>query len=184
MKIISGKYKGRNIEGYNVVGTRPTMDRVRESLFAIIQNEIKESIVLDLFAGTGALGLEALSQGAKFCYINDYNIKCTHMIKKTQKKLEIENIDIKTLDYKKALLHYKEKNITFNIIFLDPPYKMHKLSEILKEIKEKNLLKKNGLIICEYEKENITSPYPIYKEKQYGSKTITIYKNNEIKNPL
>ena len=76
MKIISGTLKGRNIKGYNLEGTRPTMDRVKESLFAIIQNKIKDSIVLDLFSGSGNLGIEAISNGAKLCYFNDMNREC------------------------------------------------------------------------------------------------------------
>lgn len=73
MKIISGKYKGRNIIGYDIEGTRPTMDRVKESLFAMIQNYIKDSNCLDLFSGSGNLGLEALSEGAKSCTFIDEN---------------------------------------------------------------------------------------------------------------
>lgn len=179
MKIISGKYKGRNIEGYNILGTRPTMDRIRESLFASIQNEIKGKKVLDLFAGTGALGFEALSNGALKSYLNDFNPKCIKMINKTKEKLGIENIDIKMFDYKRAICYYYEKNIDFDVIFLDPPYDMHILSSLMEEIKEKKLLKVGGIIVCEYETETISSPYPIYKEKRYGSKKITIYKNEE-----
>ena len=82
MKVISGKYKGRKLDGFDIDGTRPTMDRVKESLFAIIQNYISESIVLDLFAGSGNLGIEALSEGAKYAYLVDKNIKCI----KTQKR--------------------------------------------------------------------------------------------------
>lgn len=179
MKIISGKYKGRNIEGYSILGTRPTMDRIRESLFASIQNDIKGKIVLDLFAGTGVLGFEALSNGAFMCYINDYNKECIKMINKTKEKLAIENIDIKMFTYKKALAYYHLKNITFDVIFLDPPYAMHILSDLIKEIKEKNLLRKGGILVCEYETDVVSSPYPIYKEKKYGNKKITIYKNQE-----
>ena len=69
MKIISGKYKGRNIEGHNLDGTRPTMERVKESLFAIIQNYLDGAVVLDLFSGSGNLGIEALSEGASFAYL-------------------------------------------------------------------------------------------------------------------
>ena len=65
MKVISGIYKGRNIEGFNIPGTRPTMDRVKESLFASIQNSLKDATILDLFSGSGSLAIEALSQGAK-----------------------------------------------------------------------------------------------------------------------
>ena len=68
MRVISGKYKGKKLDGFGIPGTRPTMDRVKESLFGSIQNDIKDSVVLDLFAGTGSLGIEALSNGAKKCF--------------------------------------------------------------------------------------------------------------------
>ena len=71
MKIISGEFKGRNIEGYQIIGTRPTMDRVKESIFAMIQDNIKNSLVLDLFAGSGNYGIESLSNYAQFAYFND-----------------------------------------------------------------------------------------------------------------
>ena len=73
MKVISGILKGRNIKGYDIEGTRPTMDRVKESIFSTIQNEIKDSIVLDLFCGSGNLGIEAISNGCKLCYFIDNN---------------------------------------------------------------------------------------------------------------
>ena len=73
MKVISGLLKGRNILGYDIDGTRPTMDRVKESLFAMIQDYIKDSTVLDLFAGSGSLGIEAISNGAKTCYFIDHD---------------------------------------------------------------------------------------------------------------
>ena len=82
MRVISGKYKGKNLIGFNIDGTRPTMDRVKESLFGIIQNYIKDSIVLDLFAGSGSLGIEALSNGASSCYFFDNNIELVNIIKK------------------------------------------------------------------------------------------------------
>ena len=82
MRVISGTLKGRNIIGYNINGTRPTMDRVKESIFGTIQNYIKDSIVLDLFAGSGNLGIEAISNGAKHCYFVDNNIEAIKVIKK------------------------------------------------------------------------------------------------------
>ncbi len=81
MRVISGKYKGKKLIGFDIDGTRPTMDRVKESLFGIIQNKIKDSIVLDLFAGSGSLGIEALSNGAKMCYFVDNNIELINIIK-------------------------------------------------------------------------------------------------------
>ena len=82
MRVISGKYKGKNLIGFDIDGTRPTMDRVKESLFGIIQNYIKDSVVLDLFAGSGSLGIEALSNGASTCYFFDNNIELVNIIKK------------------------------------------------------------------------------------------------------
>ena len=75
MRVISGKYKGKNLIGFDIDGTRPTMDRVKESLFGIIQNNIKNSVVLDLFAGSGSLGIEAISNGASEVYFIDNNIE-------------------------------------------------------------------------------------------------------------
>ena len=82
VRVISGKYKGRILEGFNINGTRPTMDRVKESMFAMIQNNLKDKVVLDLFAGSGSLGIEALSNGAKLCYFVDNNKIAINTIKK------------------------------------------------------------------------------------------------------
>ena len=81
MKIISGKYKGRVLKGFDITGTRPTMDRVKESLFGTIQRYVPGSVVLDLFAGSGNLGIEALSEGASFAYLVDSNSKAIKVIK-------------------------------------------------------------------------------------------------------
>src|SRR5574344_774599 len=81
MRVISGKYKGKYLKGFDIDGTRPTMDRVKESLFGIIQNNIYDSICLDLFAGSGSLGIEALSNGAKKCYFNDSNNEMIKILK-------------------------------------------------------------------------------------------------------
>lgn len=106
MRIISGKYKGREIKGYNIDGTRPTMDRVKESLFASIQNYIKNSICLDLFAGSGSLGLEALSEGANACYFVDNNKIVIDTLKQNLTKLNVEEkYYLIKKDYIEALKH-------------------------------------------------------------------------------
>ena len=119
MRIISGKYKGKKLEGFNIEGTRPTLDRVKESLFGMIQTYIQNSQVLDLFAGSGALGLEAISNGAKICYLIDNNKEAIKTIKQNSQNFD-EDLKIINIDYKKFL---KETNEKFDIIFLDPPYK-------------------------------------------------------------
>ena len=97
MRIISGKYKGKKLKGFNIEGTRPTMDRVKESLFAIIQNKLKESTILDLFAGSGALGLEAISNGAKTCYLIDNSKEAINIIKENSQNIEEDLYIIQTI---------------------------------------------------------------------------------------
>ena len=172
MRVISGKYKGKKLQGFNIEGTRPTMDRVKESLFAMIQTEIPETKCLDLFAGSGSLGIEAISMGAKSCYFIDNNIEAIKVLKENTKMIE-EDINIIHSDYKKFLHETKEK---FDIIFLDPPYNNKMLNKALKCIEECQVLDKNGIIICEYVNEVPEANIPVIKEKNYGFKKIKILK--------
>lgn len=171
MRVISGKYKGKQLEGFHIDGTRPTMDRVKESLFAMIQYKIKDSICLDLFAGSGSLGIEALSNGAKECYFIDFSKEAVKALQKNLKT--IQNALIYFQDYRTFLLQTKQQ---FDIIFLDPPYSLHYINDCLALIKERNLLKENGIIVCEYETEQLKSVFSTYKEKKYGNTYIKIYK--------
>ena len=180
MKIISGKLKGRVIKGFDIDGTRPTMDRVKESLFSSIQNYIPDSVCLDLFSGSGNLGFEALSNNAKYCYFNDKNFKCTNLINKYINEFELDGSSTVTnMDYKKALDYYKENNIKFDVVFLDPPYKFQELDKIVNYLHENNMLNKDSIVILE--SSNIYFKFDYYsliKEKKYGDKYISIYKNN------
>jgi len=171
MRVISGKYKGRKLEGFNIDGTRPTMDRVKESLFGIIQNKIQDSICLDLFAGSGNLGIEALSNGAKQCYFVDNNKEVIKILKRNLK--DIPNSILINDDYRSAL---KNNNIKFDIIFLDPPYKFNLINKAIEDIINYDLLNDDGIIVCEYETEEIKCNLELIKEKKYGSKYIKIYK--------
>ena len=176
MKIISGKYKGRNIEGFTIDGTRPTMDRVKESLFAMIQNYIKDSNVLDLFSGSGNLGIEALSEGAKHAVLVDSNFKAIKVINSNLKTIGIDNVNVLNMDYKKAIESIDEK---FDIIFLDPPYKTNYIEESIKLITKYNILSNEGIIICEsdsLDKIIYNDNYKCIKDKKYGDKYIVILK--------
>ena len=171
MRIISGKYKGKKLDGFDINGTRPTMDRVKESIFGIIQNDIKNSVFLDLFAGSGSVGIEALSNGAKECYFVDNSKEALKILNKN-----LEGVSggyIINNDYKNFL---KTTNNKFDIIFLDPPYKANLINKCINIIIEKELLNDNGLIICEYETEHIDDVYELIREKKYGSKSIKIFK--------
>lgn len=177
MKIISGIYKGRNLSGFDIDGTRPTMDRVKESLFAMIQDNIKESIVLDLFSGSGNLGIEALSEGAKEAYLVDKNIKACKIMKENITKIGIKNANILNADYKKALMYFKDNNIKFDVIFLDPPYNTDLIDKSINLISNYNLLNDQGIIICEsnvLDKIIYNNNYQKIKEKKYGDKWVVI----------
>ena len=91
MRVISGYLKGRNIDGYDTIGTRPTMNRVKESMFASIQEYINDSLVLDLFSGSGSLGIEAISMGAKKCYFVDNGREILNILRKNINNLNIED---------------------------------------------------------------------------------------------
>lgn len=177
MKVISGFLKGRKIEGFDICGTRPTMDRVKESLFGIIQNNIKDSVCLDLFAGSGNLGIEAISEGANYCYFVDKNKKAINTIKRNISNFSIEEFSsIINMDYKLFLSTTKEK---FDIIFIDPPYKTDYIENSIKLIEKYSILNHNGLIICESDDLNkitYSDGFIVIKEKKYGDKVIIILK--------
>lgn len=178
MKIISGKYKGKVIQGFNIDGTRPTMDRVKESLFAMIQDYIKDSVVLDLYSGTGNLAIESISNGCKYAYLVDNSKIAIDTIKKNIKDLNINNIDIMYMDAEKALHELIERRILLDIIFLDPPYQTNEINKSLSILNEsKDILSNRALIICETEKDidySIYNNLEIYKERKYGIKKVTI----------
>ena len=181
MKVLSGIYKGRNILGFDINGTRPTMDRVKESLFAMIQDYIKDKVVLDLFSGSGNLGIEAVSEGAKYAYLVDYNKKAYDTIKKNINTLGINNASVINKDYQKALNHFYENNIKFDVIFLDPPYKTNYIEESIKKISLYNLLNQGGIIICENDNlDRITynEDYTEIKQRKYGDKIVVILKKS------
>ena len=176
MKVISGKYKGRNIEGFTIDGTRPTMDRVKESLFAMIQSYLNESNILDLFSGSGNLAIEALSEGAKSAVLVDSNFKAIKVINNNIKTIGIDNAKVLNMDYKKAIEIIDEK---FDIIFLDPPYKTNYIEESIKLITKYNILSDEGIIVCEsddLDKIIYDNNYKCIKDKKYGDKYIVILK--------
>lgn len=175
MKVIQGKHKGTVLKGFDINGTRPTMDRVKESLFAMIQNKVQDSVVLDLFAGSGNLGIEALSMGATKCYFVDKNNIACKTIKENLVKVKEEG-EILKLDYKEALKTFNNK---FDLIFLDPPYDTNYINESIKLISENDLLNDDGLIICEtnnLSKVNVDEKYIVFKNKKYGEKIVIILK--------
>lgn len=180
MKIISGKYKGRILKGYTIDGTRPTMDRVKESVFAMIQDYIKNSIFLDLYSGTGNIGIEAISNGSKKAYLVDNNMVAIKIIKENISMLKIDNACVIKDDAIKCLNNFINIGIKFDIIFLDPPYHTNELDKSLTIINDNLcLLGESSIIVCETEIKIDYQKYDnlmIYKTRKYGSKEVTILK--------
>ena len=153
MRIVAGKAKGTKLYTLEGENTRPTLDRVKESLFNIIQNEIQDSIFLDLFSGSGAIGLEAISRGAKKSILCDKSKEACMVIRKNIEKTHaLENIELYQSDFKEALTNRIHEKL--DIIFLDPPYKTDFAIEAVKMLREKDLLKDNTMIIIETDDSN------------------------------
>lgn len=151
MRIISGVARGTKLYTLEGESTRPTLDRVKEPLFSIIQNEIKNAVVLDLFAGSGALALEALSRGAKKAILCDKSRAAIEIIKKNIEKTHLnEKSKVLCMDYQKCLDTINEK---IDLIFIDPPYKLNIAVKAIDKIIEKQLLADNGLIVLETDEE-------------------------------
>ena len=175
MRIISGKYKNKLIIGHDVLGTRPTMSKIREALMSLIFEYLNDSVFLDLFAGSGIIAFEALSNGAKKIILNDMNYKCIKNIKVNKANLNL-NDDECVIEYKfydKFLRKSKEK---VDIIYLDPPYLKISFREIIDNIKKSNILKDNTIIIIETTKKENFDDLEEIKAKKYGDKYIFIYK--------
>jgi 16S rRNA (guanine966-N2)-methyltransferase len=183
MKIISGKYKGRVLKGFDINGTRPTMDRVKESVFAMIQDYIKDSIVLDLYAGSGNLAIEAISNGAKKVYLVDNNKIAINTIKDNIKMLNINNAVIVQSNANNALNNFINDNVAFGVIFLDPPYNTNELDKSLSKINDNlSLLSDDGIVVCETSIQIDYAKYNnlvIYKTRRYGQKEVTILRKLE-----
>ncbi|ERJ13446.1 16S rRNA (guanine(966)-N(2))-methyltransferase RsmD [Haloplasma contractile] len=168
MRIVSGEFKGRRIKAVPGRNTRPTTDKVKESLFNIIGPYFDGGDCLDLFAGSGNLGLEAISRGMDTCIFIDRDYKAFSTIRDNVKTLNVdEQVEVYKRDAFKALKQIATQNRTFDLIFLDPPYKHQQINDIIFTINEEGLLNNAGMIIAEYPKED-------FLEKQFG--TIEEYK--------
>lgn len=174
MRVISGTARGKKLTPVPGMDTRPTTDRVKESMFNIIQNQIYGARVLDLFAGTGQLGIEALSRGAAHCDFVDYN--------KTAQTIIRKNIDAARVSERASL--YKNDFVNFvpncakghyDLIFLDPPYGGKILAQALSVIERFDILSETGIIICESATEDtVVTDLAIGRTYRYGAIKITI----------
>ena len=180
MRVITGKARGVVLKTPDGMATRPTSDRVKEALFSVIQFDIPGSRVLDLFGGTGQLGLEALSRGAKSAVFVDAAESACKLIQENLKKTKLaEDAKVVRSDYMEYLRRCKE---AFDIIFLDPPYAEVFLENSLNFISEIDILQTNGIIVTErpLDKE-LPWNFPGFtrsKDYKYGNTLITLFRKN------
>ncbi|MGL5715235.1 MAG: 16S rRNA (guanine(966)-N(2))-methyltransferase RsmD [Paraclostridium sp.] len=180
MRIISGKVRGLKLNTPKNDDVRPTTDRVKESLFNIINGYMIDSNVLDLFAGTGSLGIECLSRGANKCVFVDVNKSSIDLVRSNIKKARMESeSDVINLDCKSAIDRLKTRNEKFDLIFMDPPYYENLFVNTLEKISDSNILDTDGLIVVEHDTvQDIPDSVGILvkqKSKKYGNTTLSFY---------
>ena len=183
MKIITGIYRNRNIDIIKKNNIRPTKNIVREAIFNIIpKKNIENKIILDLFAGCGSLGIEAISRMAKTVYFVDINIEAIKIIFKNLKKLNIKNAIVIKNDFLKACKYFKKNKIKFDTILLDPPYNFSekKYNDIFTFFKQNELLNNNYVFVFETAFElNINDNDCIIKKYKYGKTFVCIIIKND-----
>ena len=180
MRVISGKAKGIVLKTPDGMQTRPTADRVKEALFSILQFEIPGTKVLDLFGGTGQLGIEAISRGAKSAVFVDAGDAPCRLIKENLRRAKMENeARVVHADYLQFLSQCRE---SFDIIFLDPPYAEVFLENAIKKISEIDILQSGGIIVTERPVEKTLNleidGFSRSKDYKYGRTLITLYRKD------
>ena len=180
MRIIAGKAKGRKLIPPATMETRPTLDRVKEAMFSIIQGYIPEAVVVDVFAGPGSLGLEAASRGAKEVYLVDKSSVTFPLLKQNVNTLKFDDFCYPlNMDSYDALRMLAKKNKKFDLIFIDPPYCKEMIPEALKLIEENKMLQEDGIIVTKIDSiEEIYEGYKdikIVRSKKYGNTTVCFY---------
>ena len=180
MRVISGRARGVNLKTPEGLQTRPTADRVKEAVFSILQFDLPGTKVLDLFGGTGQLGIEAISRGANCAVFVDSSEKACALIKENLRRCKMENEgSVVRCDYLEFLARNREN---FDIILLDPPYAEVFLENAIKKISEIDILKSGGIIVAERPVEKpldvVLPGFSRSKDYKYGKTIITVYRKD------
>ncbi|SHE27390.1 16S rRNA (guanine(966)-N(2))-methyltransferase RsmD [Alkalibacter saccharofermentans] len=186
MRIISGSARGKKLFSPKDDSIRPTTDRIKESIFNIINQKVYECVFVDLFAGSGSMGLEALSRGAEKVYFCDKDSESIDLAKKNlnHTNLDQSRCEFINMDYRKSLESLGRKGVKADVIFLDPPYDIEGLEEIINKIQSLELLGLGGILILEHDiNRNIDKNMIKYKwksKKKYGNTGIEIFRNQVV----
>lgn len=180
MRVITGTARGRKLKELKGLETRPTTDRVKEAMFSIIQFDLEGRRVLDLFSGTGQLGIEALSRGAERCVFVDIRREAAQLIRENLEHTGLsDRAQVVQGDYLAYLTQSKE---TFDVVLLDPPYGDEIIKKALQMITRIDKVAENGIIICEngsnFDWPSVSEPYELKKEYQYGKIKLALYRRS------
>ena len=182
MQIITGRYRARKLVAVDSLNTRPTLARVKESVFNLISDRVNGAIVLDLFAGSGSYGAECISRGAESVYFVDQSEKAIKTIKTNTKNMT-ERFEVIKSGFIEALNNFEKKGLTFDLVFIDPPYDSDFAIRALKMLAEKKLLNRASTLVVEHkfinDLQNLLECYIIKKSRRYGIAYVDILEYNE-----
>ena len=183
MRVITGSARGRKLKPLPGLDTRPTADQVKESLFNILQFDIEGRRVMDLFAGTGQLGIEALSRGAAFCDFVDVSPAAVKLIRENLRTTALaDRASVTQRDFLAFLQGCRGKK--YELVFLDPPYAQTALERALENIAAIDIVSECGIIVCESPAEKalpeLSAPYEKGREYRYGKTKLTLYRRNAV----
>jgi 16S rRNA (guanine(966)-N(2))-methyltransferase RsmD len=180
VRVIAGKYRGRRLRAPRGLEVRPTSDRVREALFSILSADVEGRAVLDLFSGTGALAIEALSRGAASAVLVDSSAEAIKTIKSNLMTLEIDNAEVQRMSAQVFLQRAAQRDESFSLVFIDPPYRLvgalsSELSVLLPPV-----LVEGAAVVCESDRRSpLELDLPLTDERRYGDTVIRIYTTAE-----
>ena len=179
MRVVSGSARGCKLQPVPGMNTRPTTDRVKENVFNLIQDHIREARVLDLFAGTGQLGIEALSRGAKRCDFVEHDKTAYNIVyKNTQTARVADRAALHCAEADRFLSQAAKQG--YDLIFLDPPYGGEALENALLQIETFDILSANGIIICESAVgDRFAHGFEVVRERRYGATMITVLRRQD-----
>lgn len=182
MRIITGKIKGMNLFSPQNMNIRPTADRVKESVFNILGNNFWDSIVLDLFAGSGNLGLESWSRGAEAVHFVECNPQSLALLNKNIQKAKVQDyVKVYRNDAIRSIAYFANQEIKFDYIFADPPYNKDFITKILVQIDEFDIVKENGIIIIEHSTQELIdltslNKLSLVRKERYGDTVVSFLK--------
>ncbi len=176
MRVIAGTARGTKLKAPKNLTVRPTADRVKEALFSIISTRVINALFIDFYAGSGAIGIESLSRGARFCVFVEHKKENIALIKENLAKTRLEqNTRLIMADVEKAIINLAMEKIRADLVYLDPPYDYNEIAPLINSIIRHKIINENGLLVVEhaYSNQQWAEGLPGIRQKKYGDTCLT-----------